>query len=513
MKTWKLHGALVLAFSIALVLALYPTFLSMVNIWMRSETFTHAFLIAPISLWLVWEKREAMLTYVPSYSVLGLIALFGSGFLWLLGMAVDAAVVQQFAAVLMLISVIWSILGNQLTWFLAFPLCFLLFMVPMGEDLVPPMMDFTANFTVDMVRLSGIPVYREGLFFMLPTGNWSVVEACSGIRYLIASITLGCLYAYVTYTKLWKRAIFIALSIIVPIIANGLRAYMIVMLGHLSDMTVATGVDHLVYGWLFFGVVIFILIRLGAIFKDPEVDNLALRAAPIANGESDSLAVNWTPLTHVIFIGCLIVGLSIWPLARQQMNNQAYPEMVDALELPDFEGKASVAPLWSWQPVAREADQVVGFIEDGPQQSAIYIDFYPVPGYAEMINSLNTMIDPDSDEWHIVSVGTEHLAALDISVTSYRIKSSKQELLVWSWYQVAGAHNSPNKYIVKLLEGGHRLLGDRQDSARITYAMSVDPASQAPELQKSQLQTLIQETFPQVQASMDNVAQRVYGDL
>ncbi len=364
-----------------------------------------------------------------------------------------------------------------------------------------------------MVRLSGIPVYREGLFFMLPTGNWSVVEACSGIRYLIASITLGCLYAYVTYTKLWKRAIFIALSIIVPIIANGLRAYMIVMLGHLSDMTVATGVDHLVYGWLFFGVVIFILIRLGAIFKDPEVDNLALRAAPIANGESDTLAVNRTPLTHVIFIGCLIVGLSIWPLARQQMNNQAYPEMVDALELPDFEGKASVAPLWSWQPVAREADQVVGFIEDGPQQSAIYIDFYPIPGYAEMINSLNTMIDPDSDEWHIVSVGTEHLAALDISVTSYRIKSSKQELLVWSWYQVAGAHNSANKYIVKLLEGGHRLLGDRQDSARITYAMSVDPASQAPELQRSQLQTLIQETFPQVQASMDNVAQRVYEDL
>ena len=103
----------------------------------------------------------------------------------------------------------------------AFPLAYLLLAVPFGEALIPPLIDFTADFTVTALQLTGIPVYREGSFFTIPSGNWSVVEACSGLRYLIASFTLGTLYAYLTYRSLKRRLIFIALSVIVPIIANG----------------------------------------------------------------------------------------------------------------------------------------------------------------------------------------------------------------------------------------------------------------------------------------------------
>ena len=97
-----------------------------------------------------------------------------------------------------------------------------------------------------------------------------MVEACSGIRYLIASMTLGTLYAYLNYDSTQRRLLFIALSAIVPIVANGLRAFLIVMIGHHSDMKLATGVDHLVYGWLFFGVVMFFLFSLGALFSEPQ---------------------------------------------------------------------------------------------------------------------------------------------------------------------------------------------------------------------------------------------------
>ena len=65
------------------------------------------------------------------------------------------------------------------------------FAVPVGEFLLPVFMEWTADFTVLALRLSGIPVYREGLQFVIPSGNWSVVEACSGIRYLIASLMVG----------------------------------------------------------------------------------------------------------------------------------------------------------------------------------------------------------------------------------------------------------------------------------------------------------------------------------
>ena len=141
-----------------------------------------------------------------------------------------------------------------------FPLAFLFLAVPVGDFMLPVLMSWTADFTVLALRWSGVPVYREGLQFVIPSGAWSVVEACSGIRYMIASVTVGCLFAYLSYSSLKKRLIFVGVAILVPLVANWLRAYMIVMIGHLSGNELATGVDHLIYGWVFFGVVILAMV-------------------------------------------------------------------------------------------------------------------------------------------------------------------------------------------------------------------------------------------------------------
>ena len=58
--------------------------------------------------------------------------------------------------------------------------------------------------------------------------------------------------------------VLVGVAIVVPVVANWLRAYMIVMLGHLSNNTIAVGVDHLVYGWVFFGIVIMLMFWIGA---------------------------------------------------------------------------------------------------------------------------------------------------------------------------------------------------------------------------------------------------------
>src|SRR5262249_51201448 len=143
----------------------------------------------------------------------------------------------------------------------------------------PPLMEQTANFTIGALRLSGIPVYREGLFFTVPSGSWSVVEACSGLRYLMASLTLGFLYAYLTYRTLYRRIAFIAPSIVVPLVASWIRAYMIVMIGHLSHMELAVGVDHLLYGWLFFGIVIAILFWAGSHWREDQLPHQEVHAS------------------------------------------------------------------------------------------------------------------------------------------------------------------------------------------------------------------------------------------
>ena len=242
---WR-HAIAALLVLIAAILLLYrDTAWGMVQIWSRSETFTHGFLVVPIVLWLVWRSRDALvaLTPRPSGWILAplLIAILG----WLMGDLAAVNAVTQMAFVSMLVLAIPAVLGVSVARLIAFPLAFLYFAVPIGEVFLPQLMEWTANFTVVALRFSGIPVFREGLQFVIPSGNWSVVEACSGVRYLIASLTVGTLFAYLNYQSNWRRLLFVLVSILVPIVANWLRAYMIVMLGHLSGNTIAVGVARI----------------------------------------------------------------------------------------------------------------------------------------------------------------------------------------------------------------------------------------------------------------------------
>ena len=277
---------LLLALIALQVLVYGSTYLSMAQIWWRSETFSHGFLIFPIAAWLVWRNRAELARLPLAPDLRALLPLLALALGWAVARSVDVLVVEQFAVVFMLPVLVWLCLGLRAVWALAFPLAFILLAVPVGEFLIYPMMEFTAAFTVNAVRLTGIPVFWDGMFFTLPSGTWNIVEGCSGVRYIIASVTLGVLYAYLTYYSYWRRAAFILAACLVPVIANGMRAFIIVMLGHFSGMKIATGVDHLIYGWVWFGIVMFFLFWVGGFFRDehPVGPDSSGQSAPRGSG-------------------------------------------------------------------------------------------------------------------------------------------------------------------------------------------------------------------------------------
>ena len=247
----------------------WGTLEAMAQIWWRSETYAHGLIVPPITLWLIWRERHRLAAVQPRPAYGFSLAIPCLVFCWWLGELTAVNALTQFSVVGIIIMAIMVLVGRSVSKELAFPLIFLLFAVPIGDFLLPRLMEWTADFTVLALRLSGIPVFREGQNFIIPSGHWSVVEACSGIRYLIASLTVGTLYAYLTYTSLKRRLTFILVALIVPIVANWLRAYMIVMLGHLSGNKLAVGVDHLIYGWIFFGIVIAIMFLIAMRWADP----------------------------------------------------------------------------------------------------------------------------------------------------------------------------------------------------------------------------------------------------
>src|SRR5213076_217780 len=106
------------------------------------------------------------------------------------------AVPAHFAVVAMVPAAVAALLGTAWLRALAFPLAFLFFAVPFGEAWIPTMMQWTADFTVAALRLSGVPVFREGMYFSIPSGEWSVIETCSGIAYMSACFMIATLFAW-----------------------------------------------------------------------------------------------------------------------------------------------------------------------------------------------------------------------------------------------------------------------------------------------------------------------------
>ena len=231
-------------------------------------------------------------------------------------LAVLVAAAMQLALVAMLVATVPLVLGWQVTRAMAFPLAFLFFAVPIGEFMTPTLMHWTAEAPVGGLRLTGIPVYQEGQQLVIPSGRWSVVEACSGIRYLMSTFMVGSLFAYLNYRSPAKRLAFAAVSLLLPVVANWVRAYVIVMLGHLTDNRIATGVDHLVYGWVFFGVVILALFFIGARWSDPDdLDERAAAADQRAIATAASPVAAWRPLTLAL-AGLLLVASAVWLAPR-----------------------------------------------------------------------------------------------------------------------------------------------------------------------------------------------------
>ena len=483
-----------MAVGIAGVIALYfATAQSIVAIWERSDTYAHGFLIVPISLWLVWEKRSGLRILRPSPAWSPVLLLIPVGLVWLLSVMVDALVVQQYAFVAMLILTIWACLGHRVSRYLAFPLLFLLFAVPVGEGLIYPMINFTADFTVALIKFTGIPVYREGTFFTIPSGRWSVVEACSGVRYLIASVTLGALFAYLTYTRWWKRALFMVVAVLVPIVANGVRAYLIVMIAHLSEMRLAVGVDHLIYGWLFFGLVVTVMFLIGSAWRDPP------RALPMPSIGAD--AAPSAGKGRFIVVAVLAVA-AVWPVinamisARQLDTRAVYFEPPASAKGWKLSNKDD---FWDWRPRVTGVDgSAYVFYESPAGPIGLYVGIYRSQRQgSELVGSGNVMVPEKHPVWNDleispidVTIGGQHRRFEQHFLTSV----SGQRLKVWTWYRIAGVDTS-NPYLAKVLELWQRLSGGGEDGALIAVAA---PYSEDPGQADKRLQRFVDSMLPKI---------------
>ncbi|ALV06298.1 exosortase A [Roseateles depolymerans] len=549
---WRRPLALLVLLMLAVLLLYRQTALGMVNIWWRSGTFTHAFLVPPIVLWLAWRRRSVVagLTPRPVPWLAAPLALMGA--VWLLAdfAAINAA--TQFLLVAMLVLLVPAVLGWTVTREMIFPLGFLFFCVPVGEFLLPQLMTWTAHFTVIALRLSGIPVYQEGLQFIIPSGQWSVVEACSGVRYLIASLMVGTLYAYLSYQTLRRRLAFIAFALALPLVANWARAYLIVMIGHLSGNTLAVGVDHLIYGWVFFGAVMLAMFLIGGRWAQPELPLKPLSSEDLAddrdhgglnrasNGASNGPSGGASNVTPRAPTPRAVSPASTWPTVALLAAVLAVPAAASAwLQQGSgtvVTGLTALAPAPGWTvvqaiapgstPSATDLAWEPGFtganarlqeqFQQGTQPPVgLHLQYFRDQDYErKLVSSSNRVVPPESKQWATVAQGQTSMelpssggtAVLPLLTTQIRAAgleaSSSQRLLAWHLYWINGRLET-REWRARLWGAWQRMTGQGDDAALVLVYTPQDDA--APE----RLQQFLRQHWPAIDAELQHVrAQR-----
>jgi len=469
---WR-NAALTLGAVVLFILfVFFDTVKILVMTWWDKPEYNHCLLILPILIYLLYERREIFHKIAPKPSWLGLLPILAGGGLWLLGDLADANVVRQFGLVILLQGSILTILGWRVVLALMFPIFYMVFLIPFGDFLVPALQDFTTAFVVTTLNILSIPVYVEGVFLSIPAGDFHVAEACAGLRFLVATVALGTLMANVAYKTIGRQIIVVLLSFIVPVIANGLRASGIVLVAHWSDMKYATGVDHIVFGWIFFAVVLLIFISIAMTFT-----NRGLHDGYIDFSKEYWQSNEAVPLKK--FIPFLVIGLIAAGGApayvsvidqRLLSNEDRYIVVDEAVWGHDAADKTD------WKPFYDGASQTFHLKKGAVSRNAVdvFVAYYKYQAKdAEMIRFGNGVAMEDIWERADGQRVTTEISGSERPVKEVLLHSRVGQRLVWYWYWVDGEILTSN-YKAKLYDARAKLLGGRLDSAVVALSVPVD---------------------------------------
>lgn len=482
---WRTSLPMFLLLLVAILLIYRDTAGIMVGIWWRSETFAHCLLVLPISLWLVWRQRDRLAVLTPRPQPWMLLPMLVTASVWLLSDLVVVGAAAQFALVTMLVLAVPLVLGIEVSAVILFPLLFLYFGVPFGEFVVPTMMELTADFTVSALQVSGVPVFREGQNFFIPSGSWSVIDECSGVRYLMASFMVGTLFAYLNYQSYRRRAAFMVFSLLMPVLANWLRAYIIVMLAHLSGNKIATGVDHVLYGWVFFGVIIFLMFLIGSRWSQPEDARSHGAASAVASDLGHAHKLLPGRVISLALAGLLVALLphmAVWALERAEgaaapVTIQLPPRLADSWS---SEGSKIVA----WAPIFTNPSAETTQAYTSPAGTVgLHIAYYR--GQADgrkLVSSTNVLLPMRSDGWNLMvggrrdvvtSKGTITVNTAEILGESQLGTSRRRHLVVWRVYWIDGRFVAGDA-AAKIHGGLARLKGRGDEGAAVVLYADAD---------------------------------------
>jgi EpsI family protein len=346
----------------------------------------------------------------------------------------------------------------------------------MGESIIGKMQDFTAWFAVNALHLSNVPAILENRTITVPGTVWEVAEACSGTRYLLSSLVLGLIFASLVYRSWTRRLAFVAASIVVPILANGVRAYGIILLGYISNNKLAAGVDHIIYGFVFFTILQFFLFALGLRWRETPGQTSGeeiFQSRSVLNLEANSGSAK--PALVAAICALMLVG---WlPLRAYYVWHHPKTDTGTYLSI-GVDAPWRLLPAYNpnWVPnLNPDSSQSQSYVSPAGRVDT-YLAHYSGARGPELVSGYNLVKDPSV--WFGGSEGLEDatIAGYRVVVQQRLLKSLRDSRTVWICYWVAGEFTG-NPERVKFLQAKRRLLGMPANSAILAISVEASEAS------------------------------------
>lgn len=456
----------VLACALILITAIYwSTVAATIASWAH-DPLAHGYLVLPGAVYLALGRRKQLelLAPKPVFWALPVLALLA--FVWLLGNLTDTLVVQQICLVAMVMAFVWGILGTRAASELMFPIGLLLFALPLGDRLVPILQDLTARVAVKMLALSGVPVLLQGHVISIPGSAWQVAEACSGINYLMSSLTLGYLYAGTVYRYPRHRIGFLIASVVMPLVANGFRVYTTILIASLGGTRIVAGMQHYLYGWLVFTVITAVLFATCGRWREDELRPATPRSSVFPHPR-------WS-FALVAVLGLVVAATApasakvFWPPSSTESVGPIKPEVAAPWN-------AVARAPFSWSPrFTKPSAEFLQAYESGARNVSLYLAYYDADRVdGKLASTTNALFE---EPWWPAASGYDKAVYNGRTFQARKtvLEGPRTTLVVWNWYDVDGILTS-NDYLAKVLLAKARLFRSRRDSAAIAIATEYQP--------------------------------------
>ncbi|MCB1743150.1 MAG: EpsI family protein, partial [Gammaproteobacteria bacterium] len=464
--------------SLGLIGLLYWQSLASIGLhWWNTSDYEHGLIIFPACLYLAWTKRDRLAALRPRSSLLGVLFLAGASLFWWLSEIAGVQVGQQLAVVALVFGAVFALTGWPIARLLAFPIAYILCVIPVWNLLIPILQANTARMSTWMLHLIGVPVYLDGFHMSIPNGSFVVADICAGMRFLLASLAIGALFSHQNYQSVWRGAAFLLFAVAVAVVFNWMRVAAIVTAGYYLGMEHWTVEEHLYVGWFMFALALIPMFAVGELIGRGDRSR---RPAAETGSEEPSAPGPSTPsrravaasrsvslmMSGLIPVLVLVAAGPMWALweARQGSDDR----VVELAPLDPINGwrlvpgGAEIGASWSPEVSGAHATRLSTYIQDGFEIGVYRAYFKRQRQGAEVVSDGHVFFD--TERWdkpkaiRAVAPGVPGIPT--VTETSLAAPNGRNRVL-WRIDQVGGKVVG-DPYMAKLYEVLGRVRGRTQ---------------------------------------------------